>query len=167
MKTIVRYGLLAGLVTIALMLAGIALFGHSLWTGYAAMLVGLSLIFVGVKRYRDDERGGTIGFPPAFGIGMAMVAIAGVAYVVVFEAYLALTHYRFMDDYIVSALREREAAGASMAELAKETADLDQMRPYFANPMLRIPMTFVEILPVGVLVALASALGLRNSRTTR
>ena len=34
----------------------------------------------------------------------------------------------------------------------------------YADPMFRLPMTFVEIFPVGVLVSLVSAGLLRNSR---
>ncbi len=34
----------------------------------------------------------------------------------------------------------------------------------YRNPLLRMPMTCVEIFPVGVLVSLVSALVLRNPR---
>ena len=34
----------------------------------------------------------------------------------------------------------------------------------YANPLYRLPMTFIEIFPVGFLVSLVSAALLRNSR---
>jgi len=34
----------------------------------------------------------------------------------------------------------------------------------YANPLFRMPITFTEILPVGILVSLFPALLLRNSR---
>jgi hypothetical protein len=34
----------------------------------------------------------------------------------------------------------------------------------YANPLLRLPMTFLEIFPVGVLIALISAAVLRNPK---
>ena len=34
----------------------------------------------------------------------------------------------------------------------------------YANPLFRLPITFTEILPVGLIVSLISALLLRNSR---
>jgi hypothetical protein len=43
-------------------------------------------------------------------------------------------------------------------------AKLDSMRVNYANPLFRIPMTFLEIFPVGLLVSLVSALLLRNSK---
>ena len=41
---------------------------------------------------------------------------------------------------------------------------MQEFADMYANPIFRIPMTFTEIFPVGVLVSLVSALLLRNSR---
>ncbi len=169
MKYALTYGLLSGLVIILTMLAGILLSGQesffsSEWFGYLVMLVALTFIFVGVKRYRDIERGGIIKFGPAFAMGLAIAAFAGLAYVVVWEAYLAITDYRFMDEYIAGIARARQAEGASAAAIAKELAGMEWMRVQYTNPLFRIPMTFLEIFPVGLIVALVSALLLRNPK---
>jgi hypothetical protein len=169
MKYALTYGLLSGLVIIVTMITGIALtdresFFSSEWFGYLVMLVALTFIFVGVKRYRDVERGGVIRFWAAFAMGLAIAAAAGVAYVAVWEVYLAMTDYKFMDEYIAGILRARQAAGVSGAALAEEMAKLESMRTSYANPLFRIPMTFLEIFPVGLLVSLVSAALLRNPR---
>jgi Protein of unknown function (DUF4199) len=169
MKYALTYGLLSGLVIIATMLTGLLLsdrdsFFSSEWFGYLVMLVALTFIFVGVKRYRDVERGGIIRFGPAFGMGLAIAAVAGLAYVAVWEAYLAATDYAFMDEYIAGALRARQAEGVTGAALAREAAQLETLRSQYGNPLFRIPMTFLEIFPVGLLVALVSAALLRNPR---
>jgi len=169
MKYALTYGLLSGLVIIATMLSGILLGGQdsffsSMWFGYLVMLVALTFIFVGVKRYRDIDHGGVIKFVPALAMGLAIAAVAGLAYIIVWEAYLALTDYRFMDDYVAGILRAREAEGASAAALAREAAELESMRVSYRNPLFRVPMTFLEIFPVGLLVALFSAFLLRNPK---
>jgi hypothetical protein len=169
MKYALVYGLLSGLVVGAVLVAGIALgpdsgFHHSVWFGYLVMLVALTFIFVGVKRYRDVERGGVIKFLPAFFMGLAIAVFAGIAYACVWEAYLASTGYRFMDEYAAAIIRHRQAEGASAAELARVTADMDSLRVSYANPLFRIPMTFLEIFPVGLIIALISAALLRNPR---
>jgi hypothetical protein len=41
---------------------------------------------------------------------------------------------------------------------------MDEMKAQYANPLFRLPMTFVEIFPVGLLVSLVTAALLRNSR---
>jgi len=169
MKYALAYGLLSGLVIIATMLNGIVLGGQdsifsSMWFGYLVMLVALTFIFVGVKRYRDVERGGMIKFVPALAMGLGIAAVAALAYIVVWEVYLALTDDRFMDDYVAGILRAREAEGASAPAIAAEAASLEAMRVSYRNPLFRVPMTFLEIFPVGLLVALFSALLLRNPR---
>ncbi len=169
MKYVLTYGLLSGFVIIATMTTGIVLGGEgsflrSHWFGYLVMLVALTFIFVGVKRYRDVERGGVIKFGAAFAMGLGIAAAAGVAYVVGWEAYLAMTDYAFMDEYIAGIVRAREAEGLSGTAMAEEIAKLESMRVSYANPLFRIPMTFLEIFPVGLLVALVSALLLRNPR---
>ncbi|HEX4695970.1 DUF4199 domain-containing protein [Sphingomonas sp.] len=163
------YGLLAGAV-LAAFVAAVGLLHHalafvaSLAFGYAVMLVAMSFIFVGVKRYRDLEGGGVIRFWRAFGLGLLIALIAGIAYALVWEAYLAATHYAFMDEYIATSLAKARGAGKSAADIAKMTADFDSMRAMYANPLYRLPMTFMEVAPVGLLVALFSAALLRNPR---
>jgi hypothetical protein len=41
---------------------------------------------------------------------------------------------------------------------------MESMRASYANPLFRIPMVFLEIFPVGLIVALISAALLRNPR---
>ena len=41
---------------------------------------------------------------------------------------------------------------------------MERFKQQYANPLFRLPMTFTEVFPVGVLVSLISAGLLRNSR---
>ncbi|MBC7987812.1 MAG: DUF4199 domain-containing protein [Sphingomonadaceae bacterium] len=169
MRYALIYGSLSGLAVLGAILAGLTLSGRdgfftSEWFGYLVMLVALSLIFVGIKRYRDVEQGGVIRFLPAFGLGLGIAAVAGLAYVIAWEVYLAATDYAFMDQYIASIAEARRAEGASEAAIAAEVASWEGMRQNYANPLFRIPITFAEIFPVGLIVALVSAALLRNPR---
>jgi hypothetical protein len=165
MRYAITYGFLAGAISAATISALLAAgLGHSLWVGYLIMLVALTLIFVGVKRYRDVEKGGVIKFLPAFGLGLGMAIVAGIFYVIVWETYVAIAHYDFIGDYIAGIRHEREAAGIGGPALAREMAELEAMRVQFANPLFRLPMIFLEIFPVGLIVALVSAALLRNPK---
>jgi hypothetical protein len=160
------YGLLSGVVIVLVIIAGMTLggFGHSLWFGYLVMLVALTFIFVGVKRYRDVEGGGVVRFWRALGLGLSIAGVAAVAYVAVWEIYLALTHYAFMDEYIAGMMRNAQAHHASDAALARLKVEAESMRAIYANPLLRMGMTAAEIAPVGVIVAIFSAALLCFSR---
>jgi hypothetical protein len=162
------YGAVSGTIAAAVLTVSIAAgtSNHttSLWFGYLVMLVALSLIFVGVKRYRDVECGGVIRFGRAFGLGVAIAAIAGLVYALVWESYLQISGYDFMADYTRSVLKSMQAEGASQAAIQAEAAEMKAMAESYRNPLFRIPMTFVEIFPVGLLVALISAALLRNPK---
>ncbi|WP_118856816.1 DUF4199 domain-containing protein [Sphingomonas mesophila] len=163
------YGLIAGLVLIAFitvigLLHDKVDFVATMTFGFAVMLVALSFVFVGVKRYRDIEQGGVIRFGKAFALGLAIALIAALIYVLAWEAYLAITDYRFMEDYAARSLADAREAGKSATDLAAMRAEFDKLIVQYDNPAYRMPMTFVEIAPVGLIVALVSAALLRNPR---
>jgi hypothetical protein len=165
-RIILTYGLISGLVIICTSVAVIVAFGDhgSLWLGYLIMLVGLSAILPGVKQHRDQALGGVIKFRTAFMVGLAIAVVASLAYVAIWEIYLAATHYSFMDKYVAAMLRAKQAAGVTGAAYAKAIADGETMRRQYANPLYRLPETFLEIFPVGLLIALVTAALLRNPK---
>jgi Protein of unknown function (DUF4199) len=132
--------------------------------GYTTMLIALSAVFVAIKRYRDLDLGGVIKFWPAFGLGLGISFVASILYVVAWEISLAVTHTDFIGGYARAVIAEAKAKGADAAKIAKITSDMAQLRAQYANPLYRLPETFTEIFPVGVLVSLVSAALLRNSR---
>ena len=169
MKYMLAYGLVSGSIIIAVMTIGIATadwgsFYGSEWFGYLVMLLALSVIFVAVKRYRDRECGGVIRFGRALGLGVGIAAVAGLAYVIGWEIYLATSGRDFMAEYVEGMVRGMETAGASAGAIAEKAAEMRRMAELYRNPLFRVPITFVEIFPVGLLVALVSAALLRNPR---
>lgn len=153
MRYALVYGLISGSIIILTMIAGFELtardsFTRTLWYGYLLMLVVLTIMFVGIKRYRDVECGGVIRFGRAFGLGLGIAAFAALAYAVIFEVYLALTGYRMLGEMV---------AAAGPAERA-------QIEGMLYNPVMRAAFVFIELFPVGFVVALVSALLLRNPR---
>ena len=99
-KNIIIYGLIAGIVVSILML-----FSHqhvkwimtlSLFIGYASMLIAFSLVFVGIRNYRDKYNEGVISFGKAFKIGIMIVLIASTIYVI---AWL-IDYFFFIPDYL-------------------------------------------------------------------
>lgn len=163
-RIVVVYGAIAGAVIIASSALTISLGVEPLWAGYAIMLAAFSLIFIGIKRYRDAELGGVIRFPAALGVGLGIALIASVIYVAGWELYMYLTNYTFFDTYAKSAIAAKRASGASAADIAKLTAEMTAMGQQYAQPLYRMVMTLFEILPVGVIVALIAAALLRNSK---
>lgn len=167
-RVILSYGGLAGTVVIGtailtLTLSGEIHAGGAEWLGYLVMIVALSLIFLGIKRYRDHELGGVIRFGTAVLLGLGITLVASVIYVAVWEVYLSMTDYAFIDDYTRSMIEAKEAAGVAGPALQAEIESMSRLKEQYANPVFRLPMTFLEIFPVGLLITLVSAGLLRNS----
>ncbi len=169
--TIVTFGVVAGLIVavpmfvmLALMRLDPAAMASSQALGYALMLAAFSLIVVAVKRHRDRAPGGAIKFWPAFGLGLAISAVASVVYVIGWEITLAVSGMDFIGAYTEASLQTARAKGASEAEIARLSADMAAFSAQYANPLFRLPITFIEIFPIGAVVSLIAALVLRNPR---
>lgn len=134
--------------------------------GYLVMLIALSLVFVGIRRYRDQHLGGAIGFGTALVVGIGIAAAAAAVYVVVWEMYLAMTDYTFIETYTRDVIATEQAKGATPADLRHTTEQMEMLRTRYANPLFRLPMTFMEIFPVGLLIALLSSTALQRGRSS-
>lgn len=167
-RIVLIYGLLSGLIIIGGVIATLIFPGgaphSSVWLGYLIMLLGMSAVFMGVKQHRDQNHGGVIRFWPALGVGLAIALVASLAYVLVWEIYLAATDYQFMDQYIAATLEARRVEGVSGEAYRQLETQMRQMAQQYQSPLFRLPMTFAEIFPVGLVVSLISAALLRNSR---
>lgn len=162
------YGSIAGAIIIGSAILGMSLADstHLLaleWLGYLIMIVAFTLVFVGVKRHRDEELGGVVRFGTALKVGLGIVMVASVVYVAAWEVYLAVTDYAFMDVYAASVLEERAASGATPAEMEAAREEMAAMTERYQRMPSRPFITFLEIFPVGLLVALVSAAVLRRS----
>ena len=158
MKRIVLvYGGIAGVIVAVCMTLAMALELHSLVVGYLSMFIALSMVFVGVKRFRDEQRGGVIGFWAALAVGLGISLVASLIYAIGWEAYLYSTDYTFMADYSASIVEAARAEGASPAEIAAMEAEMRGFAEMYRSPVLRFALTVSEIAPVALLVSLASA----------
>lgn len=163
-KTIWICGLMAGIIStslyIALMLLGRAGdmdFENGMLYGYTLMILGFSLIFVATKTTRDKHNGGTISFGKAFRVGLYITLIASTVYVIVW----LIDNYVFIPDfaekYSAYMLQKLRASGASQEEITRQTAEMAKFGQMYKNPLFVILMTYIEILPVGLLISLISA----------
>lgn len=171
LKKILSFGAIAGLIVgIALFMTTIAMqdkppsLSIGMILGYTSMLIALSAIFIAIKRHRDLALGGVIRFWPAFGIGLGISIVASVFYVLAWEMTLRFTNMDYANHFAEMLLAEERAKGASQEALAALAKQMEEFKTQYANPLYRLPMTFAEIFPVGVLMSAISAGLLRNSR---
>ena len=59
-------------------------------------------------------------------------------------------------------IEKAKASGATAAELAKKTTEMAKFNEMYKNPLINVLLTYAEILPLGVVVSLISALILKR-----
>lgn len=167
-KNVLVFGLLSGLVITAFMIYSTlscyynANFKASEVVGYTGMLVAFSFIFVGIKNYRDKYNNGVISFGKAFKVGFFITLIASTLYVLawVFEYYVFVPDW--MDKYCTHMITEAKASGATQLELDKTNTQMNYYKEMYKNPLFVVLLTYVEVLPIGLVISLISALILKR-----
>ena len=168
-KIILIYGLIAGIIVGAMMMitmplyeSGTLKFDNGEWLGYTTMVIALSMVFFGVKSYRDNHLGGSITFGNALKVGLLITLMAALIYAFSWE----ITRSNMKGDLLtlmgekqIEKMKAGGATEAALVEVKKKNEDFGEM---YKNPFIRFPMTLMEIAPVGILISLLSAALLRK-----
>jgi len=170
-KVTLTFGLLAGAIVSVFMVIGIALWEKtgkitaSELVGYATMVIALSMIFFGIKSYRDNYQNGVIRFWKGFQVGLFIALIASLMYAITWETYMQArpaSAAAFLNYYAECQITKMKEKGASAAEIDHEAKKMDDFRRMYSNPAIRFGMTLMEILPVGIIITLICAAVLRK-----
>ena len=170
-RTILTWGLIAGAVSISMMLATMPFvdrigFEHGMVIGYTALVLSALMIYPGVRSYRDNVAGGRMTFGKGLLVGLGIALVAAVCYGVIWAIVYANFMPDFCDKYTAYTIEQVKSSGASAEKLAAVTAQADQIRQISAKPLLVVAMTFVENFPIGLVAAVISAGILRRRPKT-
>lgn len=164
-KTALKYGGIAGaIITVLMLISMLSLEGESPnfkqaeILGYVTMIAALSMIFVGIKTYRDKELDGSINFGKAFQVGLFITLVASVIYVAGWMIYTSTGGAaEFMDQYYEYAIEQLRESGKSQEVIDKKIAEMETYKEMYRNPLVQIGITFLEIFPVGLVISLIAA----------
>jgi hypothetical protein len=132
--------------------------------GYSAMIIAFSFIFVGTKNFRDKYNHGLVSFGKAFLVGMGISMIGSTLYV---GAWL-IEYYFFMPDfmekYSAALIQKAQHSGLTPEALQKRIDSINSMNRMYKNPLFVILLTYMEVLPVGIVISLVTSLILRKRK---
>ena len=166
-KTVLTFGLISGAIISALMLATVPFMHQLAMTramviGYTTMVLAFLLVFFGIRSYRENVGDGRISFGRALAVGLLIMLITCACYVITWE----IVYFNFMPDfadkYAAFVMEDMRAHGASAAEMAQKLEELKHFKVLYSNIFFNVGMTFLEPLPVGVVMTFISALILRR-----
>ena len=166
-KIVLTFGLISGLIMSVLMGGSLVLAdkigsSHSLALGYTIMVASFLLIYFGIRSYRDNTLGGQISFGRAFTCGILIALITTVCYVATWEVLYFNFMPHFMDSYFAAQIHKVQASGFDPATTAAKVADIERPQRLYQNPFVNMAYTFMEPLPVGLIITLISAAVLRR-----
>jgi len=170
-KIILVFGSIAGaivggmlLITVPLYEKGILKIGNGEWLGFTTMIIGLSLIFFGVKSYRDGELDGVITFGKGLKVGVLIAVLASLIYAVSWEIAYNTMSGDFKKQYNDARVETLKSQGISEVKLQEEMKRMEENAMHYKNPFIRFGITLMEIFPVGMLIALLSAALLKRKK---
>ena len=163
-----KYGLLAGILVNVLMFGPIAVFGQREdWLrygeifGYSAMILTMTATYFAIRRDREQQ-GGAFGFSRGLGVGVGVSAIASLLFGLATYAFYWIVGDAFVQkmwDHYQSQIRN---SGADAACVARQLAELEQMRPLFYSYAFQAVVMFATLFLIGLAISLISAAILRR-----
>lgn len=170
-KVTLTYGLIAGGIVVLLMFLTLPLHKNGTinsengeLVGYTGMVIALSLIFFGVKSYRDNYSNGIITFWQGAKVGLMITAMAAIMYGLSWEIiYHNLGGDEYMTKFSQEYIAKLDSSGKPAAEIAEEKADWASFLDMYSNNFIvRFGVTLVEIIPVGLIITLLVAALMRR-----
>jgi hypothetical protein len=161
-KTVLTFGLISGAILSAVMLVTIPFhdaigWDRSMLVGYTTMVLAFLLIFFGVRSYRDKVGGGTVRFGRGLAVGMLIGSLASLCYVATWEVLYFTVASDYLVKYEAHVLDKARANGETDDAIAQKKAEMQKFATLYKNPAINAGMTFLEPLPVVLIVALVSA----------
>jgi hypothetical protein len=170
-RTIIVYGLISGAISAALMVVTMLVsdrigFDRGYIIGYSAMVVSFLPIYFGMASYRDKIGGGQIKYGRALSIGLLVTVISSICYVIAWVIVYHTMFPDFLEKYSAHMIAKMKEKGSSQAEINKQMAEMQQYSEMYKNPVMMCLLTFMEPLPVGIIVSIISAFIVRMKKKT-
>lgn len=161
-KVVTTFGLISGAILSAMMLVTLPFqdaigWDRGMLIGYTTMVLAFLLIFFGVRSYRDRVGGGTVRFGRGLAVGALIAAVASLCYVATWEVIFFTLAPDYLSKYQAHVLDKARADGANDDAIAQKKVEMEKFATLYKNPAFNAAITFLEPMPVALIVALVSA----------
>jgi len=166
-RTVLVFGFISGAVMAAMLFSSIFFidkigFDRAEIVGYTSMVLAFLLVFFGIRSYRENVGGGAISFGRALTVGLLIMLISTVCYVVAWEIVYFNFFHSFADKYAAHMVEQVRNSGASEQVIQAKLQEMKRFKELYENPFFNAAITFLEPLPVGLILTLISAIILRK-----
>ena len=166
-KIVLTFGFLSGAVSSIMMLATVPLIDRigldrGAVIGYTAMIVSFLFVFFGIRAYREQTGNGPFTFGRGFTVGLLITLVSCACYVVTWEIIYFKLWPGFADKFTAYAIEKARASGATPQAIENTARQMKAFKELYDRPLINAAISFVEPLPVGLLVTVISAGVLRR-----
>lgn len=170
-KIVLVYGLIAGVILGAMFFItaplwdnGTITLDNGMFVGYGTMVVALSLVFFGVKSYRDNHKHGVITFGQGFKVGILITIVACILYALSWEVAYNTVSKSFSEEMEAYQEKEIRKNATNETELKENLEKAKKEITLYKNSFIfRFMFSFLfEVFPVGLLITLITAALFRN-----
>ncbi|MEO1436595.1 MAG: DUF4199 domain-containing protein [Bacteroidota bacterium] len=172
MKSIVRYGVISGLVVVIISLL-IRAFGSGDWSyqtqeilGYISMLLGLSFVYLGI---RHDKQILQVSTSETYSFGRGMRTGAGISLLsalifAIFVVILFIANPGLGDDLINKYVEGLESKGLTQEEMDMAMQRMENVPGWLKKPSGQGFIMFMTVFPLGLIMTLISSFLLRSKK---
>ena len=166
-KTVLTFGLISGAISALMMLVTTRFadkigFEKGEIIGYTMIVLSGLLVFFGVRSYRENVGGGKLTFGRGFAVGILITLISSLCYVAAWEVVYFKFMPDFADKYAAHMIDRARSSGASQEQIEKKAREAQDFKQMYNKPAVNVALTFAEVFPIGLVVALLSAAILRK-----
>jgi hypothetical protein len=166
-KTVLTYGFISGGIAAVLMLATVPFVDsfkgrQGEIVGYTGIVLSTLLVFFGVRSYRQNVGNGKLSFGRGLAVGLLITLISSACYVATWELVYFKLAPGIGDKMFASHVERLRTSGATQAEIDAAALQAESYKKMYDNPLLNAAITFIEPVPVGLVIALISAAILRR-----
>lgn len=167
-KTVLRYGLYGALITIAFFAATVLLIGNdtSNWDwqevlGYFGIVLSLTVVYFGIRHYRDKDNGGKLSFGQGMKTGMLITLLPAFGFALVDMIMTKFFMPDIWDKYQAMA-KEKLAQKFSGAALEQQLTKLGEQVELYRNPLFMFGLMFITVVLIGIVITVISTLILKT-----
>ena len=172
-QTVLKYGLISGgFFALTMIIMAFVMKSNNFEAtevmGYTIMVIAFIFVYLSMVSYRNNIGDGYISFGRSISVGLLVVLISSVCYVIAWMIIYYTMIPDFIDRYVAHIREGMIRSGKTAAQMDQAMKEMQMYKDFYKTPWGVAAITFLEPLPVGVVVTLISAIimVIRNKKKT-
>ena len=129
--------------------------------GFGGIILCMSLVYFGIRSFRDNVNGGVLSFSKGISIGLIIILLPSLLFATMDYLYVELFDPQFYERYYAT-YAEKMKLTYSGAELDTHLKKLKEEQEFFRSDLVQWGVMFVTVFLIGTILTVLSALILKR-----